>query len=160
MLHHCDCYCKLFILHQTSTCKFYRNIKQSLTLINPATFKKFMPGMTRFDVQDSLRVFEKNYHFFIFSKRNTNFSMSFFGHFEKSFCLKIHGGGVWSHLLDEKSWNLIEKIEEKILSLKIYSTRIIPKIFPKICSTRKRKKYQNFNSFSIKKLQKRKNLNE
>ena len=64
-----------------------------LTLINRATFKKFMPGMTRFDVQDSLRVFEKNYHFFIFSKRNTNFSMSFFGDFEKSFCLKIHGGG-------------------------------------------------------------------
>ena len=134
-------------------------IKIWLTLINRATFKKFMPGMTRFDVQDSLRVFEKNYHFFIFSKRNTNFSMSFFGDFEKSFCLKIHGGGMKS----SSRWKILKSHREdwrKILSLKIYSTRIIPKIFPKICSTRNRKKYQNFNSFSIKKLQKRKNLNE
>ena len=31
--------------------------KTSLTLITPATFKKFMQGMTRFFVQDPLQVF-------------------------------------------------------------------------------------------------------
>ena len=133
--------------------------KWSLTLINRATFKKFMQGMTRFFPKDPLRFIEKNCHFFISSRRNAIFFAKFFGDFEKWFCLKFPGGGLKS----SSRWKILKYHREdwrKILSFQIYSTRIIPKIFPKICSTRKRKKYQNFNSFSIKKLQKRKNLNE
>ena len=118
-------------------------MKTTLTLINPATFKKFMQGMTRFDVQDSLRVFEKNYHFFIFSKRNTNFSMSFFGDFEKSFCLKFHGGG-YEVIFSMKNLEISSRRLKKNFKFKNLLNKDHSQNFPKNLLNKEEKKISKF----------------